>query len=191
VSVFDQKRQEIFVLGRQVDDLVFRLRRRSDHMGFRPPSVILTDAFVVLSAPADTLRASATVDRGSIALELARPHGTIRRRIGLGVWDTWRLFIPDSGRFESHEQMWLVVTMAAFWLPFGYWAGRAGRGSVLAYLGGGLVALVTTLAIIPWIGGSPPAPWPVWWMGAASIAVAWAFSRLLVWNQRRVAERSR
>jgi hypothetical protein len=180
VSVFDQHRREIFVLGQRVGDLAFRLRRRTDHLGFHPPSAILAHAFDAAQPSTDTLRAGVTVDRGSVLLELAGRDGATRRRIGFGPWDVWRLFIPDSGRFGIHETFWLLATMAALWLPLGYWAGRSAEEiAAPLYPAAALIALSITLAIIPWNAGSPPAPWPVWCMGAAGIAIGWTFSRLI------------
>src|SRR5579883_437502 len=108
-SVYDHRRAEIFVLGRRANDLVFRMRRRSTGMGFHSPSAVLTGALPHGPAPTDTLRLSATVQSGVMALDLAGRRRRAHLRVGEGLWEAWRMLVADDGRvFGVHAR---AVTM--------------------------------------------------------------------------------
>ena len=175
ISVFERQRREIFVLGRRQDDLAFHLRRRSDKLRFHTPSSVLPHALAKGGVIGDTLNVSAIAERGSVTLEVAGRDARIRRRVGLGVGDAWRLFLPDDAFFGRYEELWTLVTMIALWLPLGYWGARVGM-TWTATAAAVVAAVVGSLAIIPWMAAAPPAPLAIWFEALAAIAFGWAAS---------------
>jgi hypothetical protein len=185
VDVHDQSRNEIFLLGRRGDDLIFRIHRRSDALGFHPPSWIVPDAFAPRASAVDTMVVRATTTTGSTAFDVAHrgspPPPTLHRRIGDGVWEAWRLFIPDNGRWMHFAQWIMVAWLSVLLAPLGYWAGRAARREGI-FLSGMTVAMpvVASFAIIPLAAGAPPAALPVWAAGLAVAAITWGIGRWAV-----------
>lgn len=177
LSVADGHRREIFMLGRRFNDLTFRLRRRSDNLGFHPPSAVLANALAKNRVTGDTVGVTVVLQPGSIILQVEGQIARAQRQIGLGVWGAWRLFVPDDGAFGKHDDLWTLVTMIGLWLPLGYWTARMRGVSRVAGAVSVVIALVGTLAIIPWIVASPPAPSWIWLVSLATLGIAWMFSR--------------
>ncbi len=178
VAVHDISRREIFLLARRGDDLLFRLRRRTAVLGFHTPSAVLTNAFPTAAAATDTLAVRAVVASGSTTLYVASsgPHGTtnLRRRVSQGLWDAWRLFIPDEGRWGRHATELTLLSMAFLFVPIGYWSGRGARheGTMLSVISIAM-PVAAAFAIIPWAASAPAAAWPVWVAGLAGAGAAW------------------
>ena len=199
LSVFDDQHREIFVLGQRHRDLIFQIRRHTDDWGFRSPSLALADAVPSQPGTDDTLRISATLDAGAGAPRIGAesPAGRIERRIGTGVWQAWSLLLPDEGRYGRFATPVTLLVVATMFAPLGYWGGRvslganpvASRGAREATAGDTrraataaappVLTLAVALAIIPWIAGSPAAPWPAWTAGVAAIGVGGLAAR---WN---------
>ncbi len=193
LSVFDDQHREIFVLGQRHRDLIFQIRRHTDDWGFRSPSLALADAVPPQPGTDDTLRISATFDAGASAPRIGAesPAGRIERRIGTGVWQVWSLLLPDEGRYGRFATPVTLLVVATMFVPLGYWAGRVSLGArpiARPMATGGareattgsarraasaaappILTLAAAFAIIPWIAGSPAAPWPAWGAGAAAI----------------------
>jgi VanZ family protein len=177
ISVFDDQRREIFVLGQRHNDLIFQIRRRTDNWGFRTPSLALTNAFAQSRAD-DTVRISATVERGGARVAVETPAGRTERRLGSGIWLAWSLLLPDEGRYGRFATPVTLLVIAAMFAPLGYWGGRVSlRASAAAAAIPPVLTLLAALAIIPWTAQSPAAPWPVWVAGAAAIAAGWSAAR--------------
>ncbi len=176
VSVFDRQRREIFILGRRRDDLAFRFRRRTEKIALHTPIALLPHA-MPRGHDDDTLSVTAIVERGATVLSVAGSGRQLRRRVGFGIEDAWRLFLPDDGYFGVHDTLWMVVSMIALWLPLGYWAARAVSHRTAPVIAGVVVALIGTLAIIPWTAAAPVALPPVWAVSIAAIAIGWLASR--------------
>ncbi len=178
LSVFDERRREIFVLGQRHNDLVFQIRRRSDDWGFHSPSLALADALLPQPDRDDTVHITATVDAGAPRIAVSAPTGRAARRVGTGIWQIWSLLIPDDGRYGQFATPVTLLLVAAMFAPLGYWGGRSSiHAGVVRSAPPAVLTLLAALAIIPWIVRSPAAPWPVWAAAAASIAVAWAAAR--------------
>jgi VanZ like family len=186
LSVFDRERREIFVLGQRRNDLVFRIRRRSDGWGFHSPSLTLVNALLVRSNRDDTVHIDATMDGGAPRLRAASPAGLDTRRIGAGIWELWRLLLPDDDRFGDYAMPITVLWAAAMFAPLGFWGacGFARAPShtparILSAVAPAIVTVFAALAIIPWAARSPAAPWPVWGASVVGAALAWAIARWL------------
>jgi hypothetical protein len=182
VAVHDQKRREVFLLARHTDDLILRLRRRSDVLGFQSPSATFPRAFAAHPSSGDTATIKTTLEPVATTFDITRLEGgrvrSTHLRVGEGIWDAWRLFIPDDGRWGAHVQSLAALWVAALFCPIGYWAGRAARREgMIASLATPLLPLVASLAIIPWAAGGPLAPWPIWAAAAVGSLLAWGLAR--------------
>jgi len=185
VDVHDQSRREILLLGRRGDNLMFRMRRRSDVLGFHPPSSILTGVFAAGATAGDTMVVRATTTTGATAFDVAHRGNAappaVHRRIGDGVWRAWRLFVPDDGRWAEFARWFSVAWLCALFAPLAYWAGRAARreGILLSAM---TIALPVgaSFAIIPLAAGAPPAELPVWAAGLGVATIAWGIGRWAV-----------
>ncbi len=185
VDVHDQLRREVFLLGRRGDDLMFRIRRRSDALGFHAPSSVVTDAFLAEPSRVDTIVVRATTRAGSTAFEVGhRGSGAtavLHRQVGEGVWEGWRLFIPDQARWARYAQWFTLAWIWMLFAPIGYWAGRAARreGTALSVTAIAM-PVVASFAIIPVAAGAPPAGLPVWAAGLGVSAITWGIGRWTV-----------
>jgi hypothetical protein len=208
VAIHDQQRREILLLARHYNDLMFHLRRRSDRLGFHTPSLVLRSAFETTragtppasaSAPTDTAVDSLPGDLGGRTSNESKPDTVVARvdiapqwstlalagggihvseRIGLGIWDAWRLLIPDNGRWAVHARRITVLWLVLLVLPLGYWAGCASSyEGVRSSLTGVAIAVLALFAIIPWAAGAPPAPMLAWVAGCAGVTFSWLFAR--------------
>lgn len=180
LSVFDDQRREIFVLGQRHDDLILQIRRHTDDWGFRSPSLALAGALPAQSRSSDTLRISATFGDGAPRLAVESRAGRQERRAGTGVWQAWRLLLPDEGRYGRFATPVTLLIIAATFAPLGYWGGRVSlrsRTRALPAAGPPVLTLIATLAIIPWIAQSPAAPWPVWIAAAIAATAGWFAAR--------------
>ena len=180
LSVFDDQRREIFVLGQRHNDLIFQIRRHTDDWGFRSPSLALTGALAPQRRADDTVRISASVEQGAARIAVETPAGRAERRMGTGIWQAWSLLLPDEGRYGRFATPVTLLVIAAMFAPLGYWGGRVSlRASGAASVLPPVLTLLAALAIIPWTGRSPAAPWPVWAAGAAAIAAGWIAARAM------------
>jgi hypothetical protein len=184
VDAHDQQRREIFMLARHGDDLMFRLRRRTDLLRLHTPSAVLADALPTQLSPSDTVVVRATTESGATTLDaIGRgPHPYAKhRRVGVGIWDAWRLLIPDAGWWATHAESVTLFSMIVLFWPIGYWAGRAARreGIPISVTATGM-PIVASLAIIPWAAGAPVADWPIWAAGTGGAALGWGVGRWIV-----------
>jgi hypothetical protein len=181
VGVFDGERQEIFMVACAGQDLVFGVRTRLDDLRFHSPAhrlhgVIPCDS---TTAPGDTIRIAAAVDRVGLLLAVARAGKTASARPDAGAWQGWRLLLSDQYGKYARYGPYLTVLWTVLWLfPLGYWLGRSpGRWFAL---GVGGLTLIVSLAIIPMGVGSRPAPPHVWIAGAIGLLLGflWTKTRL-------------
>lgn len=178
ISVFDDHRREIFVLGQRHRDLIFQMRRHTDDWGFRSPSLALPGALPPRPRSDDTVRISASVDADAPRIAVESSAGHAERRIGTGVWQAWSLLLPDEGRYGRFATPVTLLVVAAMFAPLGYWGGRVSlHASTVRAAGPAILTLFATLAIIPWIARSLAAPSPVWAAGAVAIAFGWMAAR--------------
>jgi hypothetical protein len=178
MSVFDRHRAEIFVLARRHDDIVFRLRRRSQDLGFLPLTLTLSHVFPSQPSDSQPVLVTASVQPTAIGLTAATVGAERESRLGSGVWQGWRLFLPDEAWYGDFPTLFTAALMIMLCAPMGYWAGCAARhrGVAIAAVPP-VVALVTGLALIPWVASALTAPWPVWAGGVAGVASAWVLAR--------------
>lgn len=182
VAVHDQRRREVFLLARLGDDLFFRMCRRTAVLGFHDPSTVLRGVFPADPGPGDTLAARVTIRSQSTTLDVTErgtsPARHWRQRVGVGLWDAWRFFIPDSGRWERHAGALTLLSMVLFFGPIGYWTGRAARHEgIMLSVSAIVIPIAACLAIIPWAAGALPGNGFAWAAALGGAAVAWGFGR--------------
>lgn len=152
VSVFDGRQREIFVLGQDGSDLVFRLRRRADDARLRRPEH-RAPGLLAGVAPGETrtLRVVRPGGRdregfgrsGRICLGV---DGTRRCRAGFPVGRGWSLMLPSEA--VGAAARWVdAAWVTLVFLPLGFWIRRRLEGLIGAALAGG--ALLATPALGP------------------------------------------
>jgi len=189
-AVQDHEQREIFMLARHGTDLMFRLHRRTAILRVHTPSAVLINALPAQLTSTDTVVQRVTIEPGSVTFDVTNrgpvhPYA-MHRRVGQGIWDAWRLLIPDDRWWEPRAQAATILSMILLFAPLGYWAGRAARRegitmSVTAIL----MPLAASLAIIPWAAGAPGAEWPIWAASIGGAALGWGVGRWIVgWTAR-------
>jgi hypothetical protein len=147
-SVYDEQQREIFLLGADRDDLVFRYRTRATALRLDQPDLRLLGALRAL-APGDTVTFS--VHRTARGFRLSTDRGA-RREVGFAVGMGWAL-LWFRGAFPS----WLVGLLSIGWIaglvvPIGFWS-RMRWESFLAVsiilLALGVIPVLTGLASTP------------------------------------------
>src|SRR6185312_1846181 len=146
LAVHDGRRREMFLLSRSGDLVLFRTRRRTDVLGFHSPTAILAHALPPDLTMADTVSSHTMVEPAAVTLDLAvhgpQHHYALHRRVGPGVWDTWRIFLSDDGRWARHADLITFASMVMLFWPLGYWAARAApREGTLTSLAAALMPL--------------------------------------------------
>jgi VanZ like family len=177
VTVYDQWRNEIFILGCRRGRIVFRSRTHSENVSLHPMSFQerdgcpMGDTTTVVAEPLDHgARVRLTIER----------HGTQRIATqGAGFWLGWHLLVPNDGWWSDLETPFTVLWMVALFIPFAYWRARADREAGVAHRASaafvGLIGLtlLATLVVIPLIGGSTAAPLVAWIGGVGGAALGW------------------
>ena len=174
VSVFDETRQEIILLGQTGTDLVFRIHTRAWSLGLRGPALRLSRAL-----PPDSGRpfaASGRLTGGYLQASADTGAGPVTRSLALSPSWGWSLFLPfEHYAFGENVRLVTALWLAALLFPVGYWAGRAWTGSVNRLLGPVLLALVLTagLAGAAALFLLPPVQWSEWVAAGGGAAGGW------------------
>jgi hypothetical protein len=159
LSVYDDAEREIFLLGPDQDDLVFRYRTRSTAWRLEQPDLHVSGALAGVRS-GDSLRVS--VWRDSSGYCVARNDFRVCH-LGFTVGRGWTFLL-----FPEGFPQWLKRILDASWiavllLPVGFCARR--RSMVWA-----AVALLAGVALMPELAGLRPSP--AWeWLGAIAGAL--------------------
>lgn len=117
-SIYDRQEREIMLLGVSGDDVVFRIRRRADHLKLDRPDTRLPGALAG-RLPGDTVRATAFVEGGRRCLRTDPGPGACG--IGPTLTDGWSLLYhvePLSGRARPVlGALWIALLC----MPVGLW----------------------------------------------------------------------
>lgn len=146
LSVFDGRQREIFVLGRDGTDLVFRLRRRADDARLRRPEHrapgLLRDVEAGETATLRVVRPGGS-DRGAFGRSgriCLGVDGDRRCDAGFPVGRGWSLLLPSEpvgGAARWLDAAWVTL----LFLPLGFWIrGRVNACIGVALTGGALLA---------------------------------------------------
>jgi hypothetical protein len=185
VSIFDQRRREIALLGQSDRDLVFRARTHAQDALVRAPAIRLPEAFPVTDGHA--LRLTGSMANGVLAVSRTGPTETLSRSVALGPGLGWSLVLPFEYAFGPEAPFLTALWLAGLLLPLGYWAawsyrrGRSAAGAAAIFAG----ALVIGLALTPLAFGLPAVAWSQWIASLAGLTLGWALGRMM--QQRQVA----
>ena len=167
VSILDERRKEILLLGQRSDQALFRVRTRVSDLRLRPVAIGIAGA--IPSTPGETLHVTASYSRGSYSLQVAGGHGTVQRTLNASPNWMWSFFLP----FEHYGIGPEVYVFTALWLggllvPIGYWTGKTRTRTAPALVSAGIAL---TLLLVPvWFG--LPALHPTEWIAAVGGAAA-------------------
>jgi hypothetical protein len=193
VSVFDEQRRKVILLGQGGRWLYFETRMRSDDLRFR------TLSFTVPSMPVpvvgDTLRMLGRVRRGRVHLSVTGPMGITmvdqyRLSPGLG----WALVSPIPRPVGRDAPVLSMLWVAMLWVPFGYYT-RTARGEGtrkrVGLLGAaGATAAGIGLLVAPMMS-EMPIPGPAEWVGLAGGILFGAMLSVVVRRLYAAYERAR
>jgi hypothetical protein len=181
VSVFDEQRRKVILLGQGGRWLYFETRMRSDDLRFR------TLSFTVPSMPVpvvgDTLRMLGRVQAGRVHVTVTGPMGTVVDRYSLSPGLGWALVSPMPRPVGRDAPVLSMLWVAMLWVPFGYYTrasvGRqVGDGGTERRRDGGVApaaVLAAAAATAAGIGllvapmmSEMPIPGPAEWLGLAA-----------------------
>ena len=150
LGILDAKQREMFLVGQEGNDLIWRTRVRSREFGLRGPTLVLPQAF----AEGSELRveAQSLPQEWRVIAERGGAPRAISLRLDAGMF--WVLVWP----WEPYAQdwwPWLTLALSAGWaLALGYWSGRWHEGFASA------PAIAVFTMVAPMFIGAP-APWGV------------------------------
>ncbi|HXJ82814.1 MAG TPA: VanZ family protein [Candidatus Methylomirabilis sp.] len=137
-SIFDERQQEVLVLGADRDDLVLRMHRRATDLKLREPDVRWRGALAGVS-PGDTVALGLQVSRRGLCLFL---NGRGRCGMAVTVGEAWRL-VQDRPHYAAGAQLALDgLCMIIVGLPLGLLSPRRMSGYV------GVAAAVAGVALL-------------------------------------------
>jgi hypothetical protein len=178
ITLYDQWKDEILVLGCRRGVVVFRARTRTETLRVHPVSFESADGCAV--GDTTTITAQPLAHGGRVQLGTTQHGRRTLSTIGTGVWLGWRLLVPDDGWWSDLAELFTVLWIAMLLAPIAYWSARADRERPGPSLGSALTiaaVLALILVAIPMIAGSTPAP--LWaWLGASSgAALGWMLAQ--------------
>jgi hypothetical protein len=170
VSVFDENRRKVILLGQGGRWLFFETRMRSDRLRFRILSFTLPG--MPVPTPGDTLLLSGRVTGGSARLTVTGPMGTVEEQYPLSPGLGWALVSPLTHPVGRDAAAFSMLWVALLWVPFGFYARAAvgrrpnGRRGGTVVASGGTAAAFGML-LTPAMTGVP-IPGPAEWLGLAA-----------------------
>jgi hypothetical protein len=195
LSVFDEHRREIVLLGQERNDLVFRIRTRSADARFPIVGVRLSGAFAHRTRGGATAPETSAVAGGlserHIWLGVGDSAGTSRVRYGLGPELGWFFLLPWQYKLSGWSGVLSALWVAGILLPLAYWsalaactAGMSGRHA-RGWLMVPLAITAVSLGLLPMLLGYQSAGWPAWTAGVAASMGGWP---LAACGERRTRE---
>jgi VanZ like protein len=169
-SLFDDRQQEMLLVGQLGTDLIVRFRTRAADFGLRSPSVLLPGAFALPAG--EPIEISMAFDRGRITLATTSSAGAVSRRVSVTPSWGWNLVLPFHVPIGRRAHLWSALWIVFLIFPSGYWAGR----SITALALGGLLLCVGT-ALPTLLFGFPPAALREWLAGATGLVMGWWLGR--------------
>ena len=125
VSIFDQNRTEVLLLGQWGEHLAFRIRLRVSDARLRPPIVFLPYGLPERGKEGDTLRIGGGF-RGKRLFALARSREEVKEAtLALTPAIGWQFLWPFRVRLQVVSTALTLAWVGAWLLPLGYWLRRA------------------------------------------------------------------
>lgn len=158
-SIYDYKRQQIFMLGQRNGNLTFSLRMRTADAKIATPTIRLDSVFPRhRTAKLDTMIVAGGLIHQQLWISAAN-NGVVRERklpvdAGLG----WSYLLPFDYEYGPEAPWLTALWLAGMSAPAMYWAARAGRTVSVAVA----TALAAALLATPLATGAHPTPWWEW-----------------------------
>lgn len=174
-SIFDDRQREILLLGQNGNDLVFRIRTRSDRLRLRGPSIVVPHGLP--RNHGEPFQVQAEVGPGYYRLNVEVGGTEISRSLRVSPSWGWTLLLPFNHEF-GREMPWLTMLwIGGLLLPVGYWAGRSDRPGRT----GGVAALILVLLLglwaVPYGFSLRPGDLTEWLAGFLGGTVGWMLGR--------------
>jgi hypothetical protein len=176
-SVYNFRKESIFMLGQRRGSLVFSLRMKTADFGVRTPMIRLDSVFPRhRPTNIDTIRVAGGIIHRQLWIR-AEDHGVVRERTlpldaGLG----WSYFLPFDYEYGTEAPWLTALWLAGLAAPALAWATRAGRATVLAVA----ASLALALLAIPFLARAHPTPWWEWAALAAGSLLGFALGSVTV-----------
>ncbi|HEY8794226.1 MAG TPA: VanZ family protein [Gemmatimonadaceae bacterium] len=167
-SIYDYRRQQIFMLGQRKGNLTFSLRMRTADAKIATPTIRLDSVFPRhRPAKLDTMVVAGGLIHHRLWISAVH-HGVRRERtlpidVGLG----WSYFLPFDYEYGAEAPWLTALWLAGLSAPAMYWAARVGRRASVAVA----TALAAALLAAPLATGAHPTPWWEWLALAVGIIV--------------------
>ncbi len=178
VSVFDERQQEVILLGQRGTDLVFRIHTRAWSLGLRGTALSLQHAL-----PADSgrpLTVSGHLHDGYLEATADTGSGPITRALALSPSWGWSLLLPfEDYAFGEDARLLTALWLAGLLLPAGYWTARSLPGTGSPLTGPLLLGLLVAagLAGVAAFFRLPPVHWSEWAAAAGGAGGGWVLGR--------------
>ncbi len=181
-SVYDGGQREAALLGRDGDDLIFRVRLRASDFRLRGPTLRLPDAFG--GHARDTLLVEGMYGGGHLEAMVEGDHGIMdRRAVPLSPSWGWSMVMPYRYAFGNSLRFLTMLWIAGLLAPIGWWAARAGAGIRAEWRFAPVLAVpVLGLGVVPVLWGLPPVH-PTEWL-AAALGLALGLAPVALGRQR-------
>jgi hypothetical protein len=173
MGVFDEKEQEILIVGEWGRDLIFRVRMRVSDLGLRNPALRLPD--VLPAVPGKPLEIRAGLNRGRLFIQLARDGQESRRELALSPNWGWSFLLPNEYAFGYEVHFLTALWIAGLLLPLAYWARRGATTSTEQWRASALLAALIALGIgaVPLATRIPAVHWSEWLAAVTGLLAGW------------------
>lgn len=178
--IADSAREEILLLGRRRDELVFRLRLRASTLRLQTPAFALARAFgggasdgPPVASP-ETL--SAILDGSHLELVARRRAGVVASEFELNPAVAWSFFLPWDYSFGPNASWLSQLWIAALLLPVGYWTAMMAPAGEHRVMLAATVLVFAIQAIISAVFGFGRAQASQYLCEVAGVALGWMAS---------------
>lgn len=191
VSIFDGEQQEVMLLGRDGNDLVFRVRRRATEMGLRTPTITVRNAFPPNGSDgADApFQLKGTLNGFVLAASSSTTTNSESRTMSFRPTNGWAYLLPVEDLYSENGKRFTIIWVAIVFFPLGYYALTAlvrsrtvrAKVSIIAWTGSlpilGLVALPAAFRMAPGTANE--------WLG---VLIAFGVAAIMAWGAMAAAE---
>jgi VanZ family protein len=186
LSVFDQRRREIVLLGQEEHDLVFRMRTRSTDARFPIVGVRLPDVFAHRlrggALAAETTFVAGGLSNGNFWLSAADGGATRRAGYALGPELGWFFLLPWQYKLNGWSGVLSALWVTGLLLPLAYWSSVSARTAAVpgqraqGWLALPLAVTVLSLGVLPMLLGYQSAGWAAWVAGVVAGMGGWVLA---------------
>ncbi len=172
-SVYDGLQQEIFVLGQDHNDLVFRVRNGLVAAELAGQMVRMPD--FPGHTPGDTVHIAGGIVRNHYLLRAEARAGTKELWVPFSAGWAWSGLLPFRHRLGPEAALLTALWLGALMFPAGYWLGAGGDGPVTLLWIVGVTGLGLAAATL--LSGLPPGSWSEWFGSLSGGLAGWMLGR--------------